>query len=115
MAALQWSEELALDLPQMDHTHQEFVALLQAVVDDAQELGQDVRLSGEAAPLLAYPAELRRAVVNLVENAHRYGGAAHIILADSPERGTIDVCDTGPGIPPAELPRVLEPFYRVES
>nr|WP_315593013.1 ATP-binding protein [uncultured Cupriavidus sp.] len=91
------------------------LALLQAVVDDAQEIGQDVRLSGEAAPLLAYPTELRRAVVNLVENAHRYGGAAHIILADSPERVTIDVCDNGPGIPPAELQRVLEPFYRVES
>ncbi|AZG15271.1 HAMP domain-containing protein [Cupriavidus pauculus] len=91
------------------------LALLQAVVDDAQEIGQDVRLSGEAAPLLAYPAELRRAVVNLVENAHRYGGAAHIVLADSPERVTIDVCDNGPGIPPAELQRVLEPFYRVES
>jgi len=91
------------------------LALLQAVVDDAQEIGQDVRLSGEAAPLLAYPAELRRAVVNLVENAHRYGGAAHIILADSPERVTIDVCDNGPGIPSAELQRVLEPFYRVES
>ncbi|MEN7529764.1 ATP-binding protein [Cupriavidus sp. 2SB] len=90
-------------------------ALVQAVVDDAQEIGQDVRLSGEAAPMLAYPAELRRAVVNLVENAHRYGGAAHIVLADSPERVTIDVCDNGPGIPPAELSRVLEPFYRVES
>lgn len=91
------------------------LALLQAIVDNAQELGQDVRLSGEATPLLAYPAELRRAVVNLVENAHRYGGAAHIILADSPERVAIDVCDNGPGIPPAELQRVLEPFYRVES
>ena len=91
------------------------LALLQAVVDDAQELGQDVRLSGEAAPLLAYPTELRRAVVNLVENAHRYGGAAHIVLADSPERVSIDVCDSGPGIPPAELQRVLEPFYRLES
>ena len=41
MAALQWSEELALDLPQMDHTHQEFVALLQAVesADDAALIG----------------------------------------------------------------------------
>ncbi|MFJ5380614.1 ATP-binding protein [Cupriavidus sp. CER94] len=93
----------------------DMVALLQAVVDDAQEIGQDVRLSGEAAPLLAYPAELRRAVVNLVENAHRYGGAAHIILTDTPERVSIDVCDNGPGIPPAELQRVLEPFYRLES
>ena len=53
-------------------------ALLQAVVDDATEIGQDVSLSGGAEPLLAYPAELRRAVVNLVENAHRYGGSARI-------------------------------------
>ncbi len=90
-------------------------ALLQAIVDDAEEMGQDVRLVGSAAPLLAYPAELRRAVVNLVENAHRYGGAAQIVLTDSAERVIIDVCDNGPGIPPAELQRVLEPFYRVES
>ncbi|RLK29116.1 ATP-binding protein [Cupriavidus plantarum] len=90
-------------------------ALLQAIVDDAQEIGQDVVLVGSAHPMHAYPAELRRAVVNLVENAHRYGGAAQIVLSDSAERVVIDVCDSGPGIPPAELQRVLEPFYRVES
>ncbi len=90
-------------------------ALLQAVVDDATEIGQDVSLSGGAEPLLAYPAELRRAVVNLVENAHRYGGSARIALADSAERVVIDVCDDGPGIPPEEMARVLEPFYRLES
>jgi len=91
------------------------LALLHAIVDDAAELGQDVALEGQAAPLLAYPAELRRAVVNLIENAHRYGGAARILLADETERVVIDVCDDGPGIPHEELPRVLEPFYRVES
>ncbi|MGT2491908.1 sensor histidine kinase [Cupriavidus basilensis] len=90
-------------------------ALLQAVVDDATEIGQDVSLSGGAEPLLAYPAELRRAVVNLAENAHRYGGSARIALADSAERVVIDVCDDGPGIPPEEMARVLEPFYRLES
>lgn len=90
-------------------------ALLQAIVDDAQEIGQDVTLIGSAQPMHAYPAELRRAVVNLVENAHRYGGVAQIVLSDSTERVVIDVCDSGPGIPPAELQRVLEPFYRVES
>lgn len=37
MSSLQWSEELVLDLPLMDETHQEFVELLQAVnaADDA--------------------------------------------------------------------------------
>jgi hemerythrin-like metal-binding protein len=40
MAALQWSEALALDLPLMDDTHREFVQLLQAVeqADDARLL-----------------------------------------------------------------------------
>lgn len=90
-------------------------ALLQAIVDDCEEIGQDVRLSGHAEPMLAYPSELRRAIVNLVENAHRYGGAAQIVLTDTLERVIIDVCDNGPGIPPEEIQRVLEPFYRVES
>lgn len=39
MAALEWSAGLALDLPLMDDTHQEFVALLQSV-----ELADDARL-----------------------------------------------------------------------
>ncbi|WP_454752520.1 sensor histidine kinase [Cupriavidus necator] len=91
------------------------LALLQAVVDDAAETGHEVALSGQAQPLLASPSDLRRAVVNLVENARRYGGAASIVLTDSAERVLIDICDDGPGIPPDELQRVMEPFYRIES
>ncbi len=37
MAALQWSEGLALDLPLMDETHEEFVALLAAVEQAGDE------------------------------------------------------------------------------
>ncbi|WP_313082457.1 hemerythrin domain-containing protein [Pulveribacter sp.] len=37
MAALQWSAELALDQPLMDATHEEFVALLQAVQQAGDE------------------------------------------------------------------------------
>lgn len=91
------------------------LALLQAVVDDAADSGHEVALSGQAQPLLAWPSELRRAVVNLVENARRYGGAASIVLTDSPARVLIDICDDGPGIPEDQLARVMEPFYRLES
>ena len=38
-STLQWSEEMALDLPMMDDTHKEFVELLQAV-----EAAEDVEL-----------------------------------------------------------------------
>lgn len=90
-------------------------ALVQAVVDDANELGQNVDVTGYVAPMAAYPVELRRALINLVENAHRYAGGAHIVLHDAADKVVIDVCDDGPGIPPDELTRVLEPFYRLES
>ncbi len=93
----------------------DIAALVQAVVDDAMELGQQVSCSGSAQPLAVYPAELRRALVNLIENAHRYGGGARVALTDAPDKVVIDVDDDGPGIPPDELGRVMEPFYRIES
>ncbi|MBB6557363.1 hemerythrin-like metal-binding protein [Acidovorax soli] len=42
MAALEWSEALVLDLPQLDETHEEFVALLAGVerAEDAQILAR---------------------------------------------------------------------------
>lgn len=42
MAALEWSEALVLDLPQLDKTHEEFVALLAGVerAEDAQLLAR---------------------------------------------------------------------------
>jgi signal transduction histidine kinase len=44
-----------------------------------------------------------------------YGGSARITL-NPPAGGVvvIEVEDDGPGIPPGELERVLEPFYRGE-
>lgn len=52
MAALQWSEGLALDLPLMDETHEEFVALLAAV-----EEADDEALLPAWRALVAHTAE----------------------------------------------------------
>ena len=45
----------------------------------------------------------------------RYGGAAELALHDGPEQLRITVRDHGPGLPDAELARVMAPFYRVEA
>jgi signal transduction histidine kinase len=54
-------------------------------------------------------------VNNLVGNAVKFtapGGTVAVEVVDDPDSALIVVSDTGPGISPAELPRVFERFYR---
>lgn len=91
-------------------------ALLESMVADAQALGQQVTLEGQAAtPYSGRPRALRRALENLVQNALRYGGNADIRVSDDPRDLVIRILDEGPGIPEGELEQVFEPFYRAEQ
>ena len=95
-------------------------ALVQSLADDLQETGQAVGLTGpsDGRPPVAQarPLALRRALDNLVGNALRHAGTAEVSVLADPAGGAvlIRVDDRGPGIPPAQLPRVLEPFYRLD-
>jgi two-component system phosphate regulon sensor histidine kinase PhoR len=54
---------------------------------------------------------------NLLENAHHYspeGRPVTVGAGATPEQTTVWVVDEGPGIPPKELPRVFERFYKVD-
>lgn len=90
-------------------------ALIESLADDQQACGHAVLLQGQAAPLRVQANALRRCLDNLVGNAIRYGGSAQIKLHDTASALTIEVQDHGPGLPEAELERVLAPFYRVEA
>ncbi|MCP1644923.1 signal transduction histidine kinase [Pseudomonas citronellolis] len=91
-------------------------ALLQSLQADLEEQGVRIAVQGRAQqPLPGYPLSLRRALDNLVENALRYAGDAEIRVKDGPHRLSLRVLDRGPGIPPDQLERVSEPFYRVEA
>jgi signal transduction histidine kinase len=87
-------------------------ALVESLVDDQRDCGFRVDYCGTAAPLRAQVSGLRRCLNNLVDNAVRYGGAAHVRMVDSPEQLRIEVHDPGPGLPESELAQVLAPFYR---
>ncbi len=93
----------------------DFNLLLDTVRGEFVEMGKDVTVEGRALrPLPGKPQALKRCITNLVGNAVNFGARARILVRDG-ARLEIRVCDEGPGIPPEELEKVFEPFYRLES
>ena len=67
-------------------------------------------------PLVADPDLLSRAIENLVSNAIKYSPAdseVSIRASTGEDAIAIEVADRGYGIPPADLERIFEKFYRV--
>jgi signal transduction histidine kinase len=90
-------------------------ALLTKIRSEFLDMSAEVTVSGHA--LQSYtgkPQALKRCLTNLLANAVKFGTRAEVVVEDGTEL-IIRVRDRGPGIPPAELERVFEPFYRLES
>jgi len=76
----------------------------------------DVQVPGDLAALGNYDL-LQRALGNLLRNALRYGGdQGKIAVRGWCERGQVflAIADEGPGLAPADLEKVFDPFYRVD-
>jgi signal transduction histidine kinase len=61
------------------------------------------------------PAQLRRAISNLIDNAIKYSpenDEVEIIVSGNEESVLIKVCDRGEGIDESDLPYIFDTFYR---
>lgn len=121
LAAMQGMVKEGLDLARsMDSSEAmqaiDLDSLLDSVCFDAADAGQPVELNGQAAmTLMGRPVALRRCLVNLIDNAVKYGQHAHVTVERMAGAARIAIRDAGPGIPEDQLAKVFEPFYRIET
>jgi signal transduction histidine kinase len=91
-------------------------SLLESIVEDEAEAGHDVEVtSAVEVDVQARPDALRRIVLNLIENALKYGGAARVSAAVEDGAPVIRIRDHGEGLPEEELETVFSPFVRLED
>jgi len=94
----------------------DLMALLESIQQDALDAGKPVSIEGHVdTPYTGKPLALKRCLVNLVENAVRYGGRGEIGIDETPQEVIIEIRDRGPGIPEPMLEKVFDPFVRLEG
>jgi signal transduction histidine kinase len=86
----------------------------------AQAAGVEVRTQFAPAPCRGDPVLLERCIHNLVDNALRYnvasGGWVGIATGtDAQGQAFVRIENSGPAVPPHEVPRLFEPFRRLAS
>jgi signal transduction histidine kinase len=88
----------------------------------AQAKNRNIELSvcdcSNKVPVCADRDRIRQVIGNLLSNAIKFtpaGGTVGISVSGEKGKVTVEVRDTGPGIPSGELPLVFEKFYRVEK
>lgn len=101
----------------------DLAAIVEKVADayrpDVEESGHQL-IVGPLHPCVVVgdPDLLTQALANLIENAMRHtpaGSRIGIRVGAQTGRARLDFTDNGPGIPPADRKRVLQPFMRLDQ
>jgi two-component system phosphate regulon sensor histidine kinase PhoR len=84
----------------------------------SKNLQTEVDVSDDLPPFHADEVRLQEVVYNLLENAVKYsppGGRIVVRAERTDDTISLSVSDNGAGIPPRDLPRIFERFYRADK
>ena len=101
---------------ELDHIINEIVALL-----EERAKTQNIRITcsfKDLKPVQADAKNMEEVFNNLISNAINYspeGGKVTVTAQRAGEHIEIRIIDTGVGIPPTELPKIFDKFYRVKN
>jgi PAS domain S-box-containing protein len=105
----------------LDRTESSLRALIEEAVEEVQPVAEakehslSLNLPKKLPDMMFDVDMIRRVLINLLENAIRYTPAGGQITVTARHKGsevTVDIQDTGPGIPPDEHKRIFEKFMR---
>lgn len=126
-------EDLKRDIEEMQHMINEYLAFAKGeggeqkqsvimadfidnIVSRYKNYGSNITYACRyQGALMLKERALTRCILNLIDNALRYGEAAHVELSGDAHHCMIAIDDNGPGIPVEERDKIFTPFYRVDS
>ncbi|MFQ5764338.1 MAG: ATP-binding protein [Rhodospirillales bacterium] len=127
------ADELKADIAEMEHMLDGYLAfargegaeepqptnlteLLEDAAAQARRKGGAVDVHAEGRwTVPVRPNAFKRCVINLIDNAIRYGEHVTVRAGQRGEAIEITIDDDGPGIPEDQRDDVFKPFYRIES
>jgi two-component system sensor histidine kinase BaeS len=83
-----------------------------------KDLTLDLDIVPPLADLEVDPGRMTQVLTNILDNALRHtptGGRVTLAARGTLNGVELSVCDTGPGLPAADLPRIFDRFYRADE
>ncbi|MDM8567430.1 ATP-binding protein [Candidatus Halobeggiatoa sp. HSG11] len=95
----------------------DILALIESLQADYEEMDLPLKIVTDYVPppYPCNPQALKRCLVNLIDNAHKYATKVTISLTMQDKQLYIIIADRGNGIPEIALETVFEPFFRLEK
>lgn len=108
------------DYESLERTDVDFTAAIQQVIHTYDKTGARLRLTAPSQPIhiYAHQPSIEELCTILVDNALKYsppGSAVPLVLSVRDSKASLEITNSGAGIPIDNLPHIFDRFYRADN